>query len=364
MLHITHGTSRYPVFERSGIPCYKPWRQCCIILSDHPWIEDDIASKQFGFIPSSSSLISSNADHPRKNRFKKNMPVSKPGQKRCSSKEQSQAVSNEMNIMLISVLYKKIKIKQASGSVKPMLFLCVMTRTVNLPSLFICSQCSQQWNLVICGQMNQQCYDLLTRSLVKYVCVMTRTVNLPSVFICGQWNQQWNLAICSQLNQQYYHLATRNIVMKSARLDQCLCVMTRTVNQPNLCVMTRSINLPSVCIWGNQQYHNLATRKWHNQLICGQCQRLLGNSLGHSLKYLGTLSIQYYPCMINNLCVKIPQASAGTHLWVQMCVQIQWRCNLTICSQWKLSSRSHKSIQGNKYKQANVKGTLRPKLDL
>ena len=154
--------------------------------------------------------------------------------------------------------------------------------------------------------------------------------------------------------------------------------MTRTVNQPSLCVITRTVNLPNMYVCGqwNQQCHNLATRwvaprnlkwnqKWHNQPICDQCQRLLGNRLGHSLKYLGTLSIQYYPSRIIKLCVKILQASTVTHLEVQICVQTQetWRYNQTICSQWKLNSRSHNSTQGHKYRQANVKETLRCKLD-
>ena len=43
-------------------------------------------------ILSSSSLISSNANHPRKSRSQKNMQVSKPGQKMCSYKEQSPRV--------------------------------------------------------------------------------------------------------------------------------------------------------------------------------------------------------------------------------------------------------------------------------
>ena len=39
-------------------------------------------------IPSNASLISSNADHPMNNRSQKNIQVSQPGQKICSSKEQ------------------------------------------------------------------------------------------------------------------------------------------------------------------------------------------------------------------------------------------------------------------------------------
>ena len=49
------------------------------------------------FIPSSASLISSHADHPRRKRSPKNMLVSKPSQNVSSSKEQSHAesISNE-----------------------------------------------------------------------------------------------------------------------------------------------------------------------------------------------------------------------------------------------------------------------------
>ena len=151
----------------------------------------------------------------------------------------------------------KIGKKQASRSIKIQKNLCVMTRTVNLPTLCICSQWSQQWQIQgICSQSDQQYYSLLTGSLVKYLCVMTRTVNLP-----------------------------RNIVMKGVKLDQYLCAMTRTVNLPNVCI----------CRQWKQQYHNLPTRwatprnlkwnqKWYNQLSCGQYQRQPENRLGHSLK--------------------------------------------------------------------------------
>ena len=102
------------------------------------------------FIPSSTSLISSNADHPRKNKSQKSMLVSKPNQNVCSSKEQSHIVLPQMNLKLISVLYMNIKKKQASRSVQPMKYLCMKTRTVNL------------------------------------LCVMTRTVRIPNVCICSQ----------------------------------------------------------------------------------------------------------------------------------------------------------------------------------
>ena len=75
------------------------------------------------FIPSSANLISSNANHLRKKKFQKNIPVSKPGQKNGQARNNLRQCQPQMDIMLISVLKKKIKIKQASGSVKPMLFL-------------------------------------------------------------------------------------------------------------------------------------------------------------------------------------------------------------------------------------------------
>ena len=45
-------------------------------------------------------------------------------------------------IMLISVLHIKIKIIQASSGIQSLLHLCVLTRTVNLPNVSICSQWS------------------------------------------------------------------------------------------------------------------------------------------------------------------------------------------------------------------------------
>ena len=49
------------------------------------------------FISSSASLISSNADYPRRNGSQKNMQVLKPSQNMCSSKEQSHAVLTTQN---------------------------------------------------------------------------------------------------------------------------------------------------------------------------------------------------------------------------------------------------------------------------
>ena len=59
------------------------------------------------------------------------------------------------DILLIGVLYKKIKKKQACRNAMPMLFVWKMTRTV------------------------------------KLLGVLTRTVKIPSLFISGHWSQKW-----------------------------------------------------------------------------------------------------------------------------------------------------------------------------
>ena len=69
-------------YEGSGV-------QSCATMLELSLIQP---CKTLDFIPSNASLISSNADYPRKNSSQKNMPVLKLHQKRCSSKEQSHAV--------------------------------------------------------------------------------------------------------------------------------------------------------------------------------------------------------------------------------------------------------------------------------
>ena len=59
-------------------------------------------------------------------------------------------------------------------------------------------------------------------------CQSTKSIHMQPV------KSAMNLTICGQLNQQYYNLGTRNIVMKSVKLGQYLCVMTRTVNLLNV----------------------------------------------------------------------------------------------------------------------------------
>ena len=135
-------------------------------------------------------------------------------------------------------------------------------------------------------QYHSSCQEQRTQrwAVVLEKCVMTRAVNLHSVFICGQ---QWNQVICSQWPSKSFIQMTRTVklpriaVLKSVQWDQCS--------------MVQNVNLPNVCICRHQQYHNLSTRwvsprnvKWnlkgHYLFICSQCQILLANRLGHNLE--------------------------------------------------------------------------------
>ena len=91
ILYFVCHTSRYPVFEGSDIPCYI--HEGSVVLSCVTTLELSLIQpcNNLDYIPSSASLISSKADHPRK-KSQKNMQVSKPCHKACSSKEQSPAV--------------------------------------------------------------------------------------------------------------------------------------------------------------------------------------------------------------------------------------------------------------------------------
>ena len=134
---------------------------------------------------------------------------------------------------------------------------------------------------------------------------MTRIVKIPNVCICSQWSQQWNLVICGQLNQQCYKLLTGSLV-------KYLCVMTRTVNPPNLCVMTGTVNLPSVFICGNQQCHNLAPHKWHNHLSCVENwfptqPELIRNCQVSTIKH-------WYPSESTNVCPDTGKMQSN-HMW-------------------------------------------------
>ena len=69
---------------------------CCVTTLELSLIQPH---KNLDYISSSAILISSNADHPRKNKFsknksQKNVQISKPSHEVCSSKEQSHAVLN------------------------------------------------------------------------------------------------------------------------------------------------------------------------------------------------------------------------------------------------------------------------------
>ena len=137
-------------------------------------------------LPSSASLITSNADHPMKSKFQINVQVSMPEYTVCPMSHQqcrrSKLITSNvkhtyvikqsaevsmwwgmrptfntsrnnllqcvqkcylhMTLMWNSVLDVKIKRIQANSSIQPLLHLCVVIRTVNLPNVSICCQWS------------------------------------------------------------------------------------------------------------------------------------------------------------------------------------------------------------------------------
>ena len=93
----------------------------------------------FDLLPSSASLISSNADYPRQNKFQKNVKVSKPGQKRCSSKEQS-------SIVLPSQDYQGNQ--------------CVVQEDKDKPSKQECTAYDKNCQSTLCYDKNCQCVHM------------------------------------------------------------------------------------------------------------------------------------------------------------------------------------------------------------
>ena len=74
------------------------------------------------------------------------MLVSKPSQNVCSSKEQSHTESTSKEYYINQCVMQEDKDKTSKQGVQLMTItinspnMCVMTRTVNLPSLFLCGQ--------------------------------------------------------------------------------------------------------------------------------------------------------------------------------------------------------------------------------
>ena len=255
-------------------------------------------------IPYSASLITSKADDSRKKKSQKNMLVSKPMKNVCSSKEQSSKLLPAQGYSVNQCVIQEKKKKQASRSAKPMFFSmeddknCQSNNCVNIRSVTerrymqlvkpAILQSAHKKKNQMKGNLFVMTRTVNLPSLPNLFCILTRTVKIPSVFTCSQWSQQWSQVIygqwpskviCSYQNQPWNKLITRsiirmtqtvnpprNIVMKSIQWDQC--AMTRTVNLPNICIITRNVK------------RNL---KGHNLLIWGWYQRLLACRLGHSL---------------------------------------------------------------------------------
>ena len=154
------------------------------------------------FIPSCTSLISSNADHPRKNKSLKNKEVSKPSQNLCSSKKQSHIVlaSNEHQVNQ-----------------------CVVQEEQDRNSKQEC-----QVNVI------SLCYDKN--------CQDTQSVHMwpvkPAMKSSHMQSVRPGILQSSYKKHSYAEF----------KLDQYLCLMTRAVNLPSLCVMTKTVNLSDVNI--------------------------------------------------------------------------------------------------------------------
>ena len=140
--------------------------------------------------------------------------------------------------ILISVLYKKIRIPQASRSAKQM-FIKKMTRTVKL--------ISNQWS---------------------HQCVLRKNVKKIEILICGQWSHQW---ICGYPNQQYHTSTKGYAVTRTVNLQSA----TRNRIKWNLCVLTRTIKKLKISICGqwSQQWKQIRCSQWPDQIIRRQLNR-------------------------------------------------------------------------------------------
>ena len=131
----------------------------------------------FDSIPSSASLIPSNADHPRKSRSQKNMQVLQPIQNMCSSKEQSHIVSNSIEYHVNQcVVYEDqdetskwectahdISMYEDKNCQSTLCYdkNCQDTQSVHMQPV------KPAMKSIIYGQLSQQYYNLVTRKRIK-----------------------------------------------------------------------------------------------------------------------------------------------------------------------------------------------------
>ena len=153
--------------------------------------------------------------------------------------------------------------------------------------------------------------------------------------------------------------------------DNKNCQSTKSMYNDKNCTSAKSIyddkNWQSVkCVHMQkpampQSIYRNVTQSTHLWSVSKTARKQIGTQPEVTRNCQDSTSKCWYPSVSRNVCQDSRSSKMQLHSWGQW---TQERCNQIICSQWKLSSRSHKSTQGDKYRQANIKGTLKPKLDL
>ena len=247
-------------------PSKLPFMKASIVLSCATTLELGLTQpcENLDFIPSCTRLISSKADHPDKNRSQM-----KHSQTKCSNKEQSYSVlpahGHQVNQCVLQDDKVKPRMWEYQGHVNSMYgknclsTLCfdkncqdtnmqpleaskeiklyaVSDKSSNMQSVEseILQSSSKKRNAV---KQESVCDDKNCQS-IKYM-GHERTGNLPSLIICSQLLNQ---VICGQSDQQHSLLTrsliqylfnlSRSISLKNVKLDQSMCVITRTVRLP------------------------------------------------------------------------------------------------------------------------------------
>ena len=222
-------------------------------------------------MPDCASLICSNADHPMKRKSKKsvqgeyvNQYVLQENKSSISKREcQANVIEDDKNCQFNLRPVKKTVCDGKKANLPSFTRIqCVLTRTVNIPSL--CGQSSQQIKShVISGQcQDQQNYNLSTGKRIQWskdLYILTRTVKEPQMIICGQRSQQKNYVICGQwpdqiIRSQFNQHVTRTVKLSDVIRKAIQCLMTRTLNQPKVFTCGQQWN-QVICSYQNQHYH-------------------------------------------------------------------------------------------------------------
>ena len=121
---------------------------------------------------------------------------------------------------------------------------------------YVATEARNEKTQITCAEPNQLVYNLLPSKGIQgdnNMCVMARTINQPNVFI---WGLQGNQVICGYPNQQYHTSTKGYVVTRTFNLQD---VIRKRVQWDQCVVMTRKVNLPCMC------------GQWSQQVICSQC---------------------------------------------------------------------------------------------